>query len=120
MPTAYRVITILPGMKLGPDGKLHDAFSPATLRVTQGQQVDVTVYNYDNMKHSFTSSALGVNEQLNPSPKNGEPGVTHFTFVANRAGTFTFECVDPCDMSNGGWSMAHQGYMIGSVTVAPQ
>jgi len=71
------------------------------------------------MKHSFTSSALGVNAQLSPSPKNGVPGVTHFAFVASKAGTFTFECVDPCDMSNGGWSMTHQGYMIGRVVVTP-
>ena len=117
-PTAYLAMDVLPGFKLGSDGKLHDAYSPSTLTVAPGQKVQLTVYNYDNMPHSFTSAALSVNATLGPSAKTGQPSTTVITFTApKKPGDYTFQCIKPCDLPNGGWSMGHQGYMIGTLVI---
>ncbi|QQE78318.1 hypothetical protein [Alicyclobacillus sp. SO9] len=115
----YIYLTVRPGGKLGPDGKDHDAFSPANFTLVEGVPTTVTIYNYDNMKHSITNSALGINFQAKPSSKNGQPGVKSFTFTPNKAGSFTWNCVDPCDTPNNGWSMSHKGYMMGTIKVVP-
>ena len=112
-------LTVLPGMKLGPDGKLHDAFSPADFTVTQGRPVSVTVYNYDNMPHSVTAPLLGLNATIVASTKKGVPAVTTFTFTAAKAGKFLWNCDLPCDDDANGWAMSHPGYMSGYITVTP-
>ena len=118
LPSAHLAMDVLPGFKLGPDGKLHDAFSPSTLTVAPGQKVELTIYNYDNMPHSFTSSALGVNSVFASSPKAGEASVTVVDFTApKKPGSYTFQCIKPCDTPNGGWAMGQQGYMIGTLNV---
>lgn len=116
-PTEKLAMDVLPSFKLGPDGKLHDAFSPYALTVRQGDEVVLTISNWDNMKHSFTAPGLGVNVVLPPAAQNGKPSVTVVRFKATAAGTFVFRCMIPCDMANGGWSMSHVGYMIGQVNV---
>ncbi|WDL98802.1 hypothetical protein [Alicyclobacillus sp. ALC3] len=110
-------LTILPGMKLGPDGKKHDAFSPANFTLMRGVQTEIIIYNYDDMPHSLTDPALGLNVQAAPSKESGRPGVTTVTFTPTHAGTSTWRCVDPCDLDNGQWAMSHPGYMTGSITV---
>lgn len=118
LPTVHLSMNVMPGMKLGPDGRLHDAFSPSTLSVSAGQKVILTVYNWDSMPHSFTSTALHVNVILPRSPRKGQPSVTTIPFVAPKApGPVTFRCIIPCDTPNHGWSMSHAGYMIGAVNV---
>lgn len=112
-------LTVLPGGKLGPDGKKHDAFSPSDFTMVQGVPVTITIYNFDNMKHSVTSSDLGLNIQANPSKKDGDPGVTTVTFTPSKAGDFKWQCVDPCDTDNNQWSMSHDGYMMGTIHIIP-
>ena len=114
LQTAHLTMNVMPGMKLAPDGKLHDAFSPSALTVAAGQKILLTVYNWDNMPHSFSSTPLHENVTLPPSLRNGQPSVTTIAFTAPTA---TFECIIPCDIPNHGWSMAHVGYMIGTVNV---
>ncbi len=116
-PTAHLTTTILPGMKLGPDHRLHDAFSPANFRVVAGERVDLTILNYDNMPHSFTASGLGLNVTAAGSPRTGVPGVTVVHFTVSRPGTYSWQCVLPCDLGAGGWAMSHAGFMTGSVVV---
>ncbi len=110
-------LTVMPGGKLGPDGKLHDAFSPANITVEKGVPVHLTIYNYDNMKHSFTSGALGINFLAKPSQKNGEAGVASYTFTPRKTGNYSWQCIYPCDLPNHQWSMAHTGYMLGTIHV---
>ena len=55
---AQVTMVIVPGIRLGPDKKMHDAFTPTDFSATVGQPVIVTVYNYDTAKHSFTAPAL--------------------------------------------------------------
>lgn len=98
----------------GPEGTWHDAFLPADFSVQPGTMVKVTVLNYDEGEHSFTSARLGTNVTIAPgSAKN--PAVTTFTFRApTKAGSYLWYCALPCDP----WAMSHDGYMRGVVTVA--
>lgn len=97
--------------KKGADGKWHDAFLPANFTVLAGVPVKVTVYNYDDMPHSFTSSALHLNKII---AKGGTstPSKTTFTFTPTEAGRYLWWCAPPCDP----YSMSHIGYMRGYVT----
>jgi hypothetical protein len=97
----------------GPDGAWHDAFLPADFTVHARRRVTITVYNYDDMPHSFTSSALAVNATI-PAGAADTPSKTTFSFVAPAtAGSYQWWCALPCDS----WAMANNGYMRGLVTV---
>ncbi|HEX3015958.1 MAG TPA: cupredoxin domain-containing protein [Desulfobacteria bacterium] len=113
-------MTILPGTKLGPDGKKHDIFSPADITVVQGVPTTVTVYNYDDGGHSFAAKDLGLNVQIPGSTKKGVPSVTTFTVKATKAGDFHWLCTVKCDGDANGWAMANNGYMAGTVHVLAQ
>lgn len=112
-------LTVLPGGRLGSDGKLHDVVTNADFTVVQGVPVKLTVYNYDGGKHSITDTTLGFSLQAKGSPKNGVPGVTTLTFVPKRIGNTTWQCMDTCDSEQDGWAMVHDGYMKGTVHVVP-
>ncbi len=100
--------------KMGSDGNWHDAFLPADFSVKPGATVRVTVYNYDEGEHSFTSSGLGTNVTI-AAGSEAKPAVTTFTFRApQRAGRYTWYCALPCDP----WAMSHNGFMRGYVSVA--
>lgn len=99
--------------KKGPEGTWHDAFLPADFSVKPGALVRVTVYNYDEGAHSFTSSSLGTDVTI-AAGSESEPAVTTFTFRApEKAGNYSWLCMLPCDP----WAMSHDGYMRGYVTV---
>ncbi len=100
--------------KKGPDGNWHDAFLPANFSVEAGDTVHVTVYNYDDMPHTFTSADMGVNEKIAAGSEE-KPSETTFTFTApQKSGSYEWFCALPCDP----WAMNHIGYMRGRVTVA--
>ncbi len=99
--------------KKGPDGNWHDAFLPADFSVKAGATVHVTVYNYDDSAHSFTSEELGTNVVITGGDEN-QPSKTTFTFHApSKAGSYEWHCAVPCDE----WAMVHFGYMKGHVKV---
>jgi plastocyanin len=99
--------------KLGPEGTWHDAFIPADFSVKPGATVEVTVYNYDEGEHSFTSAELGTNAIIAAGTAK-KASVTKFTFHApTKAGSYLWYCAKPCDP----WAMSHDGYMRGYVTV---
>jgi hypothetical protein len=112
-------LTVVGGIKLAPDGKLHDAFSPADFTVTQNRPVQVTVYSYDDAPHSMTAPALNLNPTIAPSPTKGVPAVTTYRFTPTKAGKFLWSCDLPCDGDANGWAMANPGYMSGYITVTP-
>jgi len=142
LPVKNFKLAIKPDSKRGSDGKTHDAFLPSTnLNVKAGQRVRVTIYNYDDMPHSFTSPALakgapipqneqqmqGTPQDLKVMPLPGvgvdqtlaggsdkRPSKTIVTFTAPaKAGSYIWYCKLPCDA----WAMSHAGYMIGRVKV---
>ncbi len=97
----------------GPEGEWHDAFLPARLTARPGQQVNVTVYNYDEGDHSFTAPTMGLDVTL-PGGSPKAPRKTTFSFVApKRSGRYEWFCIYPCDP----WAMGHTDYMHGYVTV---
>jgi len=145
LPVKEFKLAMKPDSKKGADGDVHDAFVPSTeLSVKAGQTVRVTIVNYDDAPHSFTSPALEAGAQIPPSeqqheagsdaqnlkvmPKagvgvneivpgetGGKPGTTTFTFTApEKAGEYIWYCAFPCDA----YAMAQIGFMRGYVTVA--
>ncbi len=98
--------------KKGPDGKWHDAFLPGNFTVLAGVPVRVTIYNYDEGPHSFTSTALHLHKIVAKGSANA-PSKTTFTFTPKKTGTFQWRCMPGCDP----WAMAHNGYMRGFVKV---
>lgn len=110
-------LKILPDSKPGADGKKHDAFYPADFTLKEGVPVKITISNYDDMPHSLTSSALGLNIQAKGSTQDGQPGVTTFTFTPHNAGDYQWICIDPCDLDANGWAMSQNGFMQGTIHV---
>jgi plastocyanin len=99
--------------KRGADGNWHDAFLPANFSVRAGDTVKVTVLNYDDMPHSFTSPMLGLDEGI-PAGSARAPHKTTFTFTApSTGGRYMWWCALPCDP----YSMDHFGFMRGFVNV---
>jgi uncharacterized cupredoxin-like copper-binding protein len=98
--------------KKGSDGKWHDAFLPASFAVRKGMTVKVTVYNYDDMPHSFNAPGLHLNQIILAGGEK-KASKTTFTFKATKAGKFAWHCDPSCDP----WAMKHVGFMKGFVTV---
>lgn len=96
-----------------PQGRVVDAFVPATFRMVVGVATVVTVLNYDTAPHTWTSPGLGVNRTI-PAGSPAGPSRTAFVVEPRRAGTFEWFCETPCDR----WSMTHDGYMRGTVSVS--
>ncbi|HZE03751.1 MAG TPA: cupredoxin domain-containing protein [Solirubrobacteraceae bacterium] len=102
-PVVY--LTVSPGLKPGPDGRLHDAFNVTNFNVHSGQPVKLVINNTDNAPHSINSAAAGVNIVV-------RPGVHTYTLTVHKKGSFEWQCMMPCDP----YSMAHIGYMRGYIT----
>lgn len=109
-------MVIVPGIRLGADKKMHDAYTPTDFSATVGQPVIVTVYNYDTAKHSFTAPALHLNVIIPGARRDGVPAVKTFRFTVTKAGAYHWLCVMPCDDAKG-WAMRHDEYMAGTVTI---
>ncbi|HCP75021.1 MAG TPA: hypothetical protein DIU08_10295, partial [Ktedonobacter sp.] len=58
-----------------------------------------------------------------PLPGDGAKGASYdtitFTFHTGKAGTYTFQCFDPCGSGSAGLmgAMMTKGYMVGTLTV---
>jgi uncharacterized cupredoxin-like copper-binding protein len=98
-------LSVSPGIKPGPDGKLHDAFSVTNFTVRAGQPVKLVIDNTDSAPHSITAMGAGVNIIA-------RPGVHTYTLLLQKQGKFMWMCTQPCDP----YSMAHIGYMRGYIT----
>jgi uncharacterized cupredoxin-like copper-binding protein len=98
-------LSVSPGVKPGPDGKLHDAFSVTNFTVRAGQPVKLVIDNADTVDHSITAMGAGVNIVA-------RPGVHSYTLIVQKQGKFMWMCMQPCDP----FSMSHLGYMRGYIT----
>ena len=98
-------LSVSPGIKPGPGGKLHDAFSVTSFNVRAGQPVKLVINNTDDVPHSITSPSAGVNIVA-------KPGTHTYTLLVQKAGVFQWYCNYPCDP----YSMMHAGYMRGTIT----
>jgi heme/copper-type cytochrome/quinol oxidase subunit 2 len=100
-------LSVSPGIKPGADGKLHDAWSQTDFAVHVGQPVKLVVNNTDDVPHSISSPAAGVNIVA-------RPGTHTYTLLVTKAGTFQWFCGQPCDP----YSMTHDGYMHGTIVAS--
>lgn len=71
----------------------------------------------DKVAHTFTIQQLHVNVPL-PGDGKESDSIT-FTFHTGKAGTYMFQCFDPCGTGSSGWEgpMMTKGYMMGMLTV---
>jgi heme/copper-type cytochrome/quinol oxidase subunit 2 len=108
-------------------GEAHEAQTRSNLKVKTGDTISVTVTNYDEGPHTFTSPELGVSATIAPATNatKGIPSKTTFTFTAKKSGKFRWFCLSPCDAKHGGWAMTPEGaetdrvgYMAGYVVAS--
>ncbi len=74
----------------------------------------------DKIAHTFTMPQLNINVPLPGDTTTGKSyGVVTFTFRTGAAGTYYFQCFDPCGTGSNGWEgpMVTKGYMRGTLTV---
>lgn len=74
----------------------------------------------DKVAHTFTILPLHISVPIPGDAANGAGYVAvTFTISTGNAGTYMFECFDPCGTSSSGWMgpMMKMGYMMGTVTV---
>lgn len=71
----------------------------------------------DKIAHTFTIPQLHLNIPL-PGDGNVSDSIM-FTFHTGQAGTYMFQCFDPCGTGASGWEgpMMTKGYMMGMLTV---
>ncbi|WP_249009779.1 hypothetical protein [Conexibacter sp. DBS9H8] len=101
-PVVY--LSVAPGVKPGPDGQLHDAFSQTTFAAYVGRPVRLVINNTDTVPHSIVSAAAGVDITV-------RPGTHTYTLLVKKSGIFQWHCSFPCDP----YSMSHVGYMMGTI-----
>lgn len=124
-------VYVLPGGSglgfTGPDKAHHDTVVPSSFVLRKGVPVIITVINLDDMRHSITAPALGVNILVKPGSerRNGAvaPSTTTYRFTPAKAGQFRWFCVFPCDMPQH-WAMSasydgpdRDGFMAGIIRV---
>lgn len=104
-------VKVVGGAKRGPDGKKHDMFTKTDFSVKAGQPLRLRIDNTDDVPHSITAPAAGVDIVA-------QPGVHTYTMVVKTAGKYQWYCMLPCDGDAGGWAMQHPGYMSGYITAS--
>jgi plastocyanin len=102
-------LKVIGAYKVGPDGKKHDAFTKTEFAVKVGQPLKLRIDNTDDVAHSITAPAAGVNIAA-------QPGTHTYTLVVKQAGKFQWYCMIPCDSDANGWAMQNPGFMSGYIT----
>ena len=91
---------------IGPDKLHHDSFIPASFVLKAGEQVQLTIINYDDVPHSITAPGLSLNIVVKPGKDVAgsdqvTPTTTTFTFTPTKKGQFRWHCMFPCDTGTG-------------------
>jgi heme/copper-type cytochrome/quinol oxidase subunit 2 len=82
-------------------GDGYDKFFPAVMVVNQGDTVNVSMRNTDDMSHGFAIAAYDMNVGVNPGQDQPDGSIAPVTttiqpFTASKAGIFRFLCTSPC------------------------
>jgi hypothetical protein len=96
-------------------------FAKVTGTVGGVEQVDgktVAGVPAQQVAHTFTVPALGLNIPIPVAPKGGSVTVVAVIHLT-KAGTFDWQCMAPCGSGANGWggAMAANGYMRGAITI---
>ncbi len=113
----YLTISTQPGNGL-------DWYTPANFSVPAGEDLQITVINYDdginnvsgmpaNTSHTFTIEALGVSVPIPAAADAFHPSVTTFNLGVLVPGEYHWICLAPCDPG----AMGKPGYMAGTISV---
>lgn len=70
-------------------------FVPNTIEVNLGDKVGLHIENVD-VAHGFALPDFGINEILEPNKE------VYVEFIADKIGTFTFDCSVPCGKGHSG------------------
>jgi hypothetical protein len=122
VPANSLVTITLHDYDLGLDSTLAKGTPFATVQGTVGGVAYLNRQAYSSLAperiaHTFTIMQLHLNV---PLPGDGKESDTiSFTFRTGKAGTYTFQCFDPCGTGKSGFDgpMATKGYMMGTLTV---
>ncbi|HEX6551681.1 MAG TPA: hypothetical protein VF026_02880 [Ktedonobacteraceae bacterium] len=101
----------------------NSPFTKVQGTVSSGATVDGKTYSSlapEKVAHTFTIAQLHINVPLpGDAPKGAAYDTITFTFHTGKAGTYTFQCFDPCGTGSSGWMgpMMTKGYMVGTLTV---
>jgi hypothetical protein len=123
MVPANSLVTItLHDYDLGLDSTLAKGTPFASVQGTVGGVAYLNGKPYSSLAperiaHTFTIMQLHINV---PLPGDGKESDTiSFTFHTGKAGSYTFQCFDPCGTGTSGFEgpMATKGYMMGTLTV---
>jgi hypothetical protein len=122
VPANSLVTITLHDYDLGLDSTLAKGTPFATVQGTVGGVAYLNGQAYSSLAperiaHTFTIMQLHLNV---PLPGDGKESDTiSFTFRTGKAGTYTFQCFDPCGTGKSGFDgpMATKGYMMGTLTV---
>ena len=109
LPAASRQYAIAEGIRGQLSIQSMDPADPNKVAPTRtADRLDPTT----GVSHTFTIAKLGLSVPIAPSAK------TTFTFHTGAAGTYTWQCMDPCGTGPTGWggAMAAKGYMSGQVS----
>ena len=89
--------------------KLDPTNPNAEAPATQATRLDPAT----GVSHTFTVAKLGLSVPIAPKSR------TTFTFHTLGAGSFTWQCMDPCGSGPTGWdgAMVMKGFMTGTMTV---
>ena len=82
--------------------------------------VAYTSLSPDKVAHTFTVPQLGINVPIPGDAPAGHQDITvTFTFKTGAAGSYIWQCMDPCGSGTSGWQgpMSTRGYMTGTLTV---
>jgi heme/copper-type cytochrome/quinol oxidase subunit 2 len=82
-------------------GDGYDKFFPGVIGVNQGDTVNVSIRNTDDMPHGFAIAAYDINTAINPGQDQPNGSITPLTtsvqsFTASKAGVFRWLCTTPC------------------------
>ncbi len=122
VPANSLVTITLHDYDLGLDSPLPKGTPFATVQGTIGGVAYLNGKPYaalapEKIAHTFTIPQLHINV---PLPGFGKESDTiSFTFRIGKAGTYIFQCLDPCGTGSNGFEgpMATKGYMMGTLTV---
>jgi heme/copper-type cytochrome/quinol oxidase subunit 2 len=97
-------------------GDGYDKFFPGVIVVNQGDTINVSMRNTDDMSHGFAIAAYDLNAAINPGQDQPNGSITPFTtsvqpFTASKAGVFRWFCTTPCGLGH--------FEMVGQLVVLP-
>ncbi|EJY54429.1 metallophosphoesterase [Alicyclobacillus hesperidum URH17-3-68] len=112
-------LTVLPGSRLGADGKLHDTVTNPNFTVVKGVPVKLSVYNYSANQYTLVNTMLGLRLHIAAAPRQGVPMISTITFTPTTEGAFSWRCTASVDGHLDRWALNHQGFMEGIMHVVP-